>query len=549
MNPIFKGVILFFGGLLILLIVLQILVSLFADDYVANRLKEEVRKSSDNTYTIDFDDFDLGVFTGSATISNLRINADTAAFSDTIAANKPAKILFGGTVGELDISGINVFSAVWGDELHISSITLSRPYIRARRNPGTIPEDTTKQFSSVDSTIYAAISKKYKTLEIGEIDINEGHGIFTKRTDTLSALGKLNLNLQNIRVDSASAKSGRTFFTDDISIEAGGFMFKLSDSVNTVRFDALQISSDDQTIAMDSLQLIPRYPRFEYSRRYGTKKDRINLDIPKVRFEGVDFSRFIDSARIYAQYGTIDNARLHDFLNRSARSGPPKPRTLPFVMFRDLGQKIKIDSLKINNAFISYSEYIGETPRPGKITFEQLNASLYDISNYPDDIQQGITTVMDARTRVMGNGLLNAHFEFPMDSENGFHKINGRLSSMPITDFNRMIEYVAFVRIDTGMLNSLKFDMTLNKERSNGTLIMKYENFKISVLDKKSITQKGLLENLMTFVANNFVVRKNNTPESGMQAGRIQFERVEDKSIFNFWWKSLLSGIKESIKK
>lgn len=543
MNPILKGAILFFGGLLVLLIVLQILVSLFADDYAANYLKEEVKKSSDSTYTIDFDDFDLGVFTGSATITNLRINADTS------ASKKQAKTLFEGTIDELDVSGINVFSAVWGDELHIGSITLNRPDIHARRNPGTILEDTTGQFSSVDSTIYAAISKRYKALEIGEIGINEGRVMLAERGDTLSVLGKLDLSLQNIRVDSVSAESGRTFVTDDISIDAGDFMFELSDSVNTVRFDALHISSDDQTIAMDSLQLIPRYPRFEYGRRHGTKKDRIELDIPKIRFKGVDFSRFVDSARIYAQYGTVNNARVQDFLNRNVTPGPPKSKTLPFIVFRNLGQKIKIDSLKINNAFISYSEYLGETPRAGKVTFEQLNASLYDISNYPDDIQQGITTVMDARARVMGNGLLDTHFEFPMDTENSFHKINGRLSSMPITDFNRMLKYVAFVRMDTGMLNSLEFDMTLNEDHSNGTLIMKYENLEISVLDKKSIEQKGLLENLMTFVANNFVVRKNNTPESGMQAGRIQFERVKHKSIFNFWWKSLLSGIKESIKK
>lgn len=549
MNPLLKGVLYFIGGLLILLLLLQIIITLFADDYVANTLKDQIRTSSDNTYTLNFDDLSLSVFSGSATISKASIEADTSVFSKPSSSSETAPpILFQGSLDEIDVKGINIFSSLMGDELRISSIRLNQPDISALKNPHDISTGTSRS-SSIDSTIFAAISSRYKALEIDEFIIQEGYGVFTQSGDTLSSLRQLDLALRDIRVDSASAQSGRTFITDDISLDAGDFMMELPDSLNTISLHQLSLSSEEQTITLDSLQLIPRYGELEFAQRHGSTIDRIDLTIPSMRLENVDFARFIDSARVYARYVQINNPELEDYLNRGIAGGPPTPKPLPFIAFRDLKTPVKIDSMRIENAYISYSEYVGDTPRAGTITFEETNAIFRDINNYPEDIEKDITTTLDVESQVMGTGLLNAHFKFPMDTKEGFHEVRGQLDPMSMADFNRMLEHVAFVRIDRGELDSLEFEMTLNENQSSGTLVMNYKDLKISVLDKQSIQQHGLLENLKTFLANNFLVREDNTPETSMEAGPIQFERDETKSIFNYWWKSLLSGIKETIRK
>src|SRR5699024_11970210 len=88
-----------------------------------------------------------------------------------------------------------------------------------------------------------------------------------------------------------------------------------------------------------------------------------------------------------------------------------------------------------------------------------------------------------------------------------------------------------------------------SSDLANGSVIMNYENLKFSVVDIQTQKQEGLKENLVTFLGNNLLIKKNNTPETGMQAGTIDFKRDKTKSIFNYWWKSLLSGIKDSAKK
>src|SRR5699024_4262174 len=103
-NPLLRGFLYVIGGLLVLLLLLQIAISLFADDYVANILKDQVRESSDSTYMLTFEDLDLNVFSGSATIVSPNIQADTSVFrapSSSSAGVPP--VLFQGTFDEIEI--------------------------------------------------------------------------------------------------------------------------------------------------------------------------------------------------------------------------------------------------------------------------------------------------------------------------------------------------------------------------------------------------------------------------------------------------------------
>lgn len=536
------------GGVLLILILLQITLSVFGDDFAAGYIKEQIEESSNGTYALKFEDLDLGIFSGSATFSGLRIHADTSAFTDTSASQPPPQLLITGAAKELAISGADILSALWGDALRIGSISLTEPTVHMLQNDHFASADTGGHAASLDSAIYAAISPAFSTLELNELTVNEGRFSLTSQNDTLASFDHFNLSLANIRVDSASARSEKLFITDDVTASVSDFSYDLGDSLNTLKFNQMSLSSAEQQVQFDSLQLEPRYGKFEYSRQKGYHSDRIEVDIPELKITGVDFESLADSGRFYAQFVEIENARMIDFLNKAYPGGPPERNRLPNVAFKQLSRPIKIDSLAINNSFISYSEYLPKAPRPGIITFEGIDAMFRRISNYKEDIQQGLTTTLDVSTNVMGTGLLTVDFTFPMDTNNGFHKIKGTLHKMDMTDFNRMLEYVAFVRIDSGQLHRMQFDMRLDSDRASGDLIMKYENLEISILDKKTIKQQGLLKNFMTFVANNFVVNKNNMPKDGMEPGRIQYQRSKYKSVFNYWWKSLLSGIKDAIK-
>jgi hypothetical protein len=68
---------------------------------------------------------------------------------------------------------------------------------------------------------------------------------------------------------------------------------------------------------------------------------------------------------------------------------------------------------------------------------------------------------------------------------------------------------------------------------------------KIALIDKEQ-ERKGVARQVATIIAN-MAVYRSNPRNKKFRDGQIHFVREEPKSIFNYWWKSLQSGIKSSI--
>ncbi len=112
---------------------------------------------------------------------------------------------------------------------------------------------------------------------------------------------------------------------------------------------------------------------------------------------------------------------------------------------------------------------------------------------------------------------------------------------MDIEAFNPMLVQNAAVRVETGNLKRLAFNFTYDDDRSAGDLLFEYDNLKVHILDKEDRTNKKV----QSFFTNILVLQKGNIRDDrSFREGTIAFERDKKKSLFNYWWKSLLSGIK-----
>jgi len=75
--------------------------------------------------------------------------------------------------------------------------------------------------------------------------------------------------------------------------------------------------------------------------------------------------------------------------------------------------------------------------------------------------------------------------------------------------------------------------------------MINYEDLKFKGLKKEKSREKDDLKTLLI----NTIVRndKDKDVPREKRTGTISFERDRKRQIFNFWWKSLLSGIKGSV--
>jgi hypothetical protein len=143
----------------------------------------------------------------------------------------------------------------------------------------------------------------------------------------------------------------------------------------------------------------------------------------------------------------------------------------------------------------------------------------------------------------MGVGLMNVAFRFP-PNQSGRHFIDASVGPMKMEVLNPALKYLALVEISSGEIDSITFRIELGPHKSDGVLKMDYSKLHIKMIDIGAQGKKEEDE-IKTFFANILAIEEKDKPP--LREADISYERVGHKSIFNYWWKSLLSGLKNCI--
>lgn len=521
------------AGLIIVVVILlllggiQLFFSFYLDSYVENRLVSAVKEQTHGQYELAMDDLNLSVWGRTFEMENIRLHpADTS--------SKAPKV----DMENLSVNQIRFLPYLFDEAIHVGQVQLSGPKI-------TFVQNSPDSLTFLESSESSSGNSKLRVIEVDQFLVENG-GLTYWNQDQSEARGELNnfhLDISDIRVDSTTQSQPPYFDFSAIQTKSGKIRYLLKDDLYALETNGFDISSSDGLATIDSLKLIPQLPKYEFSQKIGHQKDRITLTVAGLRLENADVEK-LKSGELDAERFTINNANLEVFHSKMLPEGPEREKTFPQVAFKDLDIPIEIDTIAINQSEISYSEHLPDVSRPGTLTFANVNATFSDVTNDSAAISQGHTVILDVTSDVMGAAELDAHFEFPMDT-NGGHSVRATLGSMQAEQLNPILEPVGLVRAERGNIHSLQFLMDLGTDSASGWTQLVYSDLKIAVLDEENVDEGGR-QWLKTFLANVLKIKENNN-ENPFRRGEVSKERNHTKSIFSYWWKSLSTGLKENI--
>jgi hypothetical protein len=342
-----------------------------------------------------------------------------------------------------------------------------------------------------------------------------------------------------------------SFQTDSMSVD-------FRDEFYTVKIGAIRLDLNERIFKLDTLRLIPHYPKLEFGRKAGKETDRIEAMIPYLNLYGVKVHRQ-DSLSIVASKLTTQLFIKAFRDKRLPFKNNYKP--LPVEALFNLSFGLKIDSVVLNKSYVEYEEIGIDADSSGTVFFDNLYATVQNFNN----TQNTGEALLVAEADLMGEGKLHVAGTCPYDLDKNY-KVNGYLKDMDLRKFNDMLEPEVKTRIESGHLNMLTFGFGYNNSVSNGELKLDYNDLKIMTFRNENRVMKivhkkrmkgeevdldeelGKKSALKTFIVNTFILRRNmdgNVPEQ-QRTGEINFHREKRKSVFNFWAKSMLSGIKSA---
>ncbi|MFY0673909.1 MAG: hypothetical protein JXQ87_10910 [Bacteroidia bacterium] len=400
-----------------------------------------------------------------------------------------------------------------------------------------IPKALTKNYSSIytDSLVLkdAMFKVRYKEKESQKLAIESVDG-----WNATFQVFKVNRNYQNLDF----------LYSRAIKAEIEDYEKRLSDSLNTVKVGRLNVDVNRGRIYFDSVSMEPRYSKDLYAATYGKQIDRIEVFNQNSSIENFKFKDWLYNGNYTADELRVNRTEISVFTDKTLPENKATIKKMPQEILRDLPFTITLKETKLNNWSISYEEKPDTQIAPGIIYFNEFGGTITDISNDTAYLalkkKKDSITHVHIETKLMQNGNVILDMDIPMDQPVDEFTFSGSLDGMDMREINPLLISLTRIEIVQGRTHGMTFDGQANKYFASGEVDLRYSNLKVNIVGKEEGKRK-LGDILLGAIANRFIIKDSN--RLFPKKGKIDYVRKENKSIFNYGAKALLTGIKESI--
>lgn len=510
-------------GLVALVLLFIVATYLFIDPWLENKFRTAVNKNN-SQYTIDIKKIHASVFTLGLKLGTISIRT------------KPENREKGDILAEIEsanVEGISLKKAIFDQDFLFGEVNISNIKIS-----GTI---SGKDDDSV-KIILSPLNLGIKRVHINSVNLL----LNNIENSQIFSLKNVDVSLYNLHLSTQDTLSIAVLKQFECKAEL--FSYTSSDSMYTASAIGFDYSTKTKTLALNTFSVRPNYPDYEFTSRLKYQSDCVHLEVNKINVADFKAIAFIKAQDVECSGISIENMNIHVF--RDMRK-PTKHVNIPMLqdLIRDYPAKLNVDSIHLKNGNVKYVEHAAKANHAGRISFNDMEAYIYCISN--DTVLKSDTNwfVLKSTAMLMDKSKLKVLLKNKLfDNQNTF-TVEGNLSGMDVRTLNPILERNAFFYATSGKIDKMNFNFTADKNNSSGKLTMFYHGLEIAVKNKETDDTTGLGEKIISFIANIKILNSNPLPGDEIRVGTIEYKRDPEKFLFNYCLKSILSGITTSMVK
>lgn len=517
-----KGIVLLiFISLLLITFIGKWLFNLYLNKKISNYVKDETHLP----YHINYKNIEFSFFYTALSIEDITIN------SLETAKNSNYPIIVGG-LKKLHISGIHPIQIIQGKPIELSDISIINPDFKIAKK--TIDSLQPKNSST----------KKLPKLSVESFTITDGSIFYENQQDSLHLNGskgsvsikQFNLQLDDLQINSNDTKQETPFSYENL-------LFSMKEiHYDTRKFYDLTIDNikfKDNSLTLHHLKLKPKYSRKKHVSMLNLADDIFNLDAKKIVLNNLSWH--LDSV---SKFNVSSNKLLIDSLETNIyRNKIPPFNHSTKAMFskklRDLPFGLEIDTTKINTSKLVYEEVDEKAIAPGKLIFNNFNATITNIvSGYGRAKSPDTHITVDAF--FMNDAPLHVDWSFNVLNPSDQFQIRGTIKNFDAPAMNPFIK--PYIKASTsGKLEYVAFNFYGNNQEAFGSFAMKHKDLKVTLYRADGKEKRALL----TKIGNWFIREDSKGETKEIEIKKV--ERIQEKSFFNYLWLCILQGLKQTV--
>ncbi len=513
---------------------------------IKETIKSAISRETKGLYKADIGYVYYGIFSGNLHIRNLTLIADTAIYNAMDPDSTPS-LLIGLHVGKLTVLDLQLKQALFSKKIDAKRIDVKSPELKIWRKKIPVPDTTGK---APDTTQSIPLPNGWDYIAVGTISLVAGSlSYIDQATDSVKefTIPYIDIQIVNLWVDSTWRTDPRIYNTDDIVITLRDLKQQTGNAMYAMHFGEVGLSTGQNMLYVDKFHLEPLFNRQDFSRKLGYQTDRMDIGIKKITLSGIDWRELMLDKRLVAEKLWIDSLLLDDYRDKRVPMRPGFKPPMPQQLIRNLKTHIWIDSLEITNGKATYSEQVAN--EPGTIFFDRINGLLTGLTNDSTWLAEKKVSPLKAEAYIQGTGKLQATINFIFGDLRNRFTVSAQLSRFDLTQINPMLSKLEPAKIESGVVKKMVIPMIqFNDDFSTGKLTFYYDNLSFKMFKEKNTTWDGIKTGVINFVASDILINKSNPlPNGKLNTGVIYFQRDKHKSIINFIWKSIFSGLKSNM--
>ena len=437
-----------------------------------------------------------------------------------------------GEIASVNLKGIKLAKALFKNDIDIREVTVFNSQIK-----GKVPFQEKAKPPKI-SSLNVRIDSLFFDKLVAEIkDSATTEAYFIK-----DGVFKI-YDIQVAKLDTISPEIIKQFDFDVQELHSVS-----ADSMYTITAIGTNYSVRSKSLTVSRFSIHPNYKDYEFTSRHKFETDRIEADLNSIYFHDFSAANYLKSRSMVSSYIEIGKMEVNVFRD--------KRRELRHVnkpAFQDMIYNypctINIDSIGILSGNIKYTEHAEKAAEPGIITFNELKAEIYKITNDTVYKAENAFLELHAKALLMDKGEMTVILKSRLFDNRNTFSVDGSLSGMEVKELNPMLENNAFVYATSGIIDKMNFNFTANNTKAKGTMTLLYHGLDVTVKNKRTDDTTSVKSWVLSILANKKIMDSNPIPGEKVRIGIIDRDRDPERFLFSYCSKSILSGIKSSLVK
>ena len=506
-------------GIVAFVLLIKLLTIFFVEPWVREKINVELNKGN-RGYLVEIDKVHILIIRSLVELENIKIHTKE---------EQKGEWDLNGVIESVKFKGIKLAKVIFNKDIHIRELILSNssikgkiPFLSEAVPAIVIPLDLRIDrilFDTIDLVMQNTSDARFYSIRQGVLKVD---GLQVEKLDSIS-LG----------------------FVKQFDFRAEKLVSVSSDSMHSLTARGIVYSSTSNILAIDSFSVHPNYTDYDFTSRYEFQTSRIEAVFSNIYLYDFCAADYFSSGNLMSSWIEIGKMDMKVFRDKRKVFRHTNKPVFQNLIYSYPGS-VQIDSIGLSDGNVTYAEHAEEANESGCISFNEINAKIYKVSN--DTIYKTHSAFLELKGNalLMGKGKMTILLKGRIfDSQNTF-SLDGTLLDLEADELNPILEKSAFVYVTSGKIDTMNFSFTANNTKATGKMTLLYHELFVTVKNKHTDDTTAFRERFISFIANRRVLDSNPVPGKEVRVGIIDSERDPERFLIHYCFRSILSGMKSS---